>query len=66
MLLGVSRGRTTQKRALSVRYGTASRVISSPTITWDMSGASVMACTVPRSTALWRTLVCPAVNPCAL
>ncbi len=35
-------------------------------MTWLMSLARRMPVTVPRSTALCRTLVCPAVSPSAL
>jgi hypothetical protein len=36
------------------------------TMTRCMSCERVMRCTVPRSTALWRILVWPAVSPSAV
>ena len=60
---GLKRGRTTQKRALSVSVRSAVAVMSTRTSTCCMSSDRFTLLTVPRSTALCLTLVCPAAMP---
>ncbi len=56
-LPAVRRGRTTQKRAWSVRIGSASPLMRTWTTTLFMSFASLMLSTVPSGTALCFTCV---------
>ena len=60
------RGRTTQKRVPSTRYGAACLAISTFTTTPFRSGEKAMLLTRPTSTSLYLILVLPASRPSAV
>src|SRR5579859_4451836 len=65
MPAALTRGRTTQKRALVVALSATSRSSTAVTSTWLMSRVSTTCFTVPMSTSLCRILVWPASTPSA-
>jgi hypothetical protein len=58
-----SSGFTTQKTVLSLSSGSASRVVSTVTITWEKSGDTASDFTVPIVTSLNLSCDCPACRP---